>query len=656
MLEHVYLIPLIPLAASLIILLGAREDPESPLPYLGIAGTFWCLIQSSAILWGAAAGSLHLPYEANWNWFALAAEIGGRSFACDVPIGVLIDGTAAVMLVMVSLVSLLVQVYSLGYMRGDPRLKRYFAFLSFFTAAMLGLVVSSSLLVLFACWELVGVSSYLLIGFWFEQNAPAYAAKKAFITTKLGDLGFFLALLLIYAKVGSFQLAQFADFVGRGYLGPGAAVAIGLGILSGAVGKSAQWPLFVWLPDAMEGPTPVSALIHAATMVAAGGYLIARCYFVFAVCPVAMEAVAWIGLVTALLAGTMALVAYDIKRVLAFSTIGQLGFMFCALGCGGYTSGLFHLVTHAFFKALLFLGAGSVIHAMRTNDMRSMGGLSKKMPATFLTMFVGACALSGLPPFSGFYSKDAILETVYLHSPVMFWLLLFAALLTAFYMFRLMFLTFLGDDRDHEKHRHAHESPAVMTWPLVILAFLSLVSGFALAHDNFFAGLVSVHSPGAGAEAAAAPQLMSLWVTLAVLGAVALSWLLYGRGDFGPVESLKARFLWLFRVLENRYGFDAFFLGLVAFCDKVSSLAFRLDSEVVDRVFVDGWGLLVRIFAELSNLADALLVDRTVDGFGGLSLDLGAGLRCLVAGGQVQEYLMYIAIGVSLFAVLILSR
>ena len=656
MLEHAYLIPLIPLAASLIILLGAPEDSDSPLPYLGIAATFWCLIQSCAILWGAASGSVHLPYEANWNWFSMAAEIGGRTFALSVPIGVLVDGTASVMLVMVSLVSLLVQVYSLGYMRGDARFKRYFAYLSFFTASMLGLVISSSLLVVFACWELVGVSSYLLIGFWFEQDAPAAAAKKAFITTKLGDLGFFLALLLIYAKAGSFQLTQFADFVARGYLGPGAAIAIGLGVLSGAAGKSAQWPLFVWLPDAMEGPTPVSALIHAATMVAAGAYLVARCYFVFAACPVALEAVAWIGLVTALLAGTMALVAYDIKRVLAFSTIGQMGFMMCALGCGGYTSGLFHLITHAFFKALLFLGAGSVIHAMHTNDMRSMGGLSKKMPVTFVTMFVGACALSGLPPFAGYYSKDAILETVYLHSPVMFWLLLAAALLTAFYMFRLMFLTFLGDDRDHEKHRHAHESPAVMTWPLVILAFLSLVSGFALAHDNFFAGLVNFHFPGEVAEAAPAPQLMSLWVTLAVAGAVAASWLFYGRGDFSAVESVKARFLWLFRVLENRYGFDALFLGLVALCDKLARFAHWLDSEVVDRVFVDGWGLLTRIVAELSNLVDTLLVDRAVDGFGGLSLDLGAGLRSLVAEGQIQEYLMYIAIGVSLFAVLILSR
>ncbi|MFA6004107.1 MAG: NADH-quinone oxidoreductase subunit L, partial [Elusimicrobiota bacterium] len=374
------MIPLIPLAMSFIILLGAKEDPHSPMPFLGIAATGWCLIQSLAIFYAVAVGARTLPYSADWTWFAFAAETGGKAFLYNLPIGVLIDGPAAVMLVVVTLVSFLVQVYSLSYMHGDARFKRYYAYLSFFTASMLGLVVSDNLLVTFACWELVGFSSYILIGFWFEKPDPAYAAKKAFITTKLGDLGLYVALLLIFAVVGSFQIQQIEQFVARGYMPTAVATAIGLGILCGAAGKSAQFPLMIWLPDAMEGPTPVSALIHAATMVAAGIYLVAKCYFIYAASPMAMNTVAWIGAITAFLAATMAVVAYDIKRVLAFSTVSQLGFMMCALGCWGYTAGLFHLTTHACFKALLFLCAGSVIHAVHSNDMRQMGGLSKKMP------------------------------------------------------------------------------------------------------------------------------------------------------------------------------------------------------------------------------------------------------------------------------------
>ena len=456
MLEHVYLIPIIPLLTSLVILLAFKESEHSPAPYLGIAAMGWCLIQSCAIFYQVAVGVVHLPYEASMPWFSLPIEVGAKAFSYTMPIGVLIDGPAAVMLVVVTLVSTLVQLYSLAYMHGDPRFKRYYAFLSFFTASMLGLVVSSNLLVTFMCWELVGVSSYLLIGFWFEKPGPAYASKKAFITTKLGDCGLYLALLFIFVKVGSFQIPQIQDAVSRGYLGGAAATAIGLGLLCGAVGKSAQWPLFIWLPDAMEGPTPVSALIHAATMVAAGIYLVGKTYFIYAASPIAMGAVAWIGLITALLAASMALVAYDIKRVLAFSTVSQLGFMMCALGAGGYTAGLFHLTTHAFFKALLFLGAGSVIHSVHTNDMRQMGGLSKKMPVTFVTMTIATFAISGVPPLSGYYSKDLIIEKVWEYSPLMCGLLIFAALLTSFYMFRLVFLTFLGDNRDHEKYHHAH--------------------------------------------------------------------------------------------------------------------------------------------------------------------------------------------------------
>ncbi len=477
MIEHAYLIPLIPAVASLIIMFGAKEDPHSPLPWIGIGAMAICFAMSVVIFLGFADGTVALPYEHNWQWFSFATTVGGNSFAYAMPVGVLIDPPTSLVLVAVTLVSLMVQLYSVSYMHDDKRFKRYFSFVSFFTAAMLGLVVSSNLLVTFMCWELMGVTSYLLIGFWFEREGPCEAQKKAFMTTKLGDCGLYLALLLIYAKVGSFQLTQIYQFFNHGYMPVAAATVCGLGILFGAMGKSAQFPLFIWLPDAMEGPTPGSALIHAATMVAAGILVVAKLYFVFLAAPIAMEAAAWIGLATAFLAASMALVSYDIKRVLAFSTVSQLGFMMCALGCGGYTAGLFHLTTHAFFKALLFLGAGSVIHSVHTNDMRLMGGLSKKMPVTFFTMLIAVYAIAGLPFGSGYYSKDMILAAVWHHSHPMFWILLSAALMTAFYMTRLFVLTFLGDDRDHEKHHHAHESPALITVPLVILAFFSAFAG-----------------------------------------------------------------------------------------------------------------------------------------------------------------------------------
>ncbi|PIR19119.1 MAG: NADH-quinone oxidoreductase subunit L, partial [Elusimicrobia bacterium CG11_big_fil_rev_8_21_14_0_20_64_6] len=484
MIEHAYLIPLIPFAASLIMMFGAKEDPHSPVPWIGIGAMAICLGMSLSILAAVAGGSVSLPYEHNWPWFSFAASIGGKSFIYDMPIGVLIDGPVALMLVVVTLVSLMVQIYSIAYMHADTRFKRYFAFVSFFTASMLGLVVSSNILVGFMSWELMGLSSYLLIGFWFEKDGPTEAQKKAFMTTKLGDSGLYLALLFIFAKVGSFQITQIHQFINHGYMTPVVATVIAIGILFGAMGKSAQFPLFIWLPDAMEGPTPGSALIHAATMVAAGIFVVARLYFVFLASPDAMLAAAWIGCITAFMAAAMALVSYDIKRVLAFSTVSQLGYMMCALGVGGYTSGLFHLTTHAFFKALLFLGAGSVIHSVHTNDMRLMGGLSKKMPITFLTMGAAVLAISGIPGTSGYFSKDMILANIYYANQPIFWIMLVTALMTAFYMSRLFILTFWGDDRDHEKHHHAHESTFMMTGPLILLAFLALVSGYLLNRNG----------------------------------------------------------------------------------------------------------------------------------------------------------------------------
>lgn len=660
MLEHVYLIPLIPLTVSFIILLGAKEDPHSPLPFLGIAATGWCLMQSLAIFHGVVTGAYQLPYHADWHWFSFGASAAGKAFSYAMPIGVLIDGPAAMMLVIVTVVSFLVQVYSFSYMHADPRFKRYFAYLSFFTASMLGLVVSSNLLVTFCCWELVGFSSYILIGFWFERPEPAYAAKKAFITTKLGDLGFYLALLLIFAVVGSFQIRQIEQFVSLGYMPPAIATAISLGILCGAAGKSAQFPLFIWLPDAMEGPTPVSALIHAATMVAAGIYLVAKCYFIFALSPLAMHTVAWTGALTAFLAATMALVCYDIKRVLAFSTVSQLGFMLCALGAWGFTAGLFHLTTHGFFKALLFLCAGSVIHAVHTNDMRQMGGLSKKMPLTFVATFIGACTIAGVPFLSGWYSKEMILEKVFEYDPQLFAVLAATACLTAFYMFRLLFLTFLGDERDRDIHHHAHESAWPMTLPLVILAALSVFAGGLLERNGLFERLVHFE-PGANLAAAlpavhAVPAGLGWSVTTAVLASIALAWWLYRGPDFSAAKAFKEKLRPIFTLLERRYYLDDIFLALVALSDRVARFAFWIDSNIIDQIFVDGWGLLMRVMAEISHLFDALFVDRAVDGIGGISVGLGGQLRSLVRRGLIQEYLMYAAVGMSLFAALTMSR
>ena len=675
MIEHAYLIALIPFAASLIMLFGAAEDPHSPAPWIGISAMAICLALSLSIFGAVVKGILPLPYEHNWHWFSFAASIGGKSFLCDMPIGVLIDGPSALMLVVVTLVSLMVQIYSIAYMHEDTRYKRYFAYVSFFTASMLGLVVSSNLLVGFMSWELMGLSSYLLIGFWFEKDGPTEAQKKAFMTTKLGDSGLYLALLFIFVKVGSFQLTQIHQFITQGYMTPAVATMIAIGILFGAMGKSAQFPLFIWLPDAMEGPTPVSALIHAATMVAAGIFLVARTYFVFLAAPDVMTAAAWIGCATAFLAAAMALVSYDIKRVLAFSTVSQLGFMMCALGVGGYTAGLFHLTTHAFFKALLFLGAGSVIHAVHTNDMRLMGGLSKKMPVTFLTMSAAILAISGIPGTSGYFSKDMLLANIYHVNQPVFWIMLFTALMTAFYMSRLFILTFWGDDRDHEKHHHAKESPFLMTGPLVLLAFLALVSGYMLDRNELVYRLLAkptisaTQAPlPASAEAhmevgeaaehpeGQLPHWLHLALPLLVLGSIGLAFVLYKGPDYAIADRLKANLAPVFHLLDRRWFLDDAFAFLVVYCDRVAAFSYWFDDNIVDRVFVDGWGLALRIVAEISNLLDALFVDRTVDGFGGLSLDLGVGLRGLVQEGQVQEYLMYVAIAFSLAATLILTR
>jgi NADH-quinone oxidoreductase subunit L len=401
----------------------------------------------------------------------------------QIPFSYQIDQLSLLMLLLITGVGTLIHIYSIGYMHHDENVGKFFSFLNLFVFSMLILVLGANFVILFIGWEGVGLCSYLLIGFWNKNTSYNNAAKKAFIINRVGDLGFLLGIFLMYLTFNSVQYAevfQKASLGQFGNYGVGVCTAITLLLFVGAMGKSAQLPLYTWLPDAMAGPTPVSALIHAATMVTAGIYLVLRSNVLFTLAPQTLEIVGIIGLATALFAATIGLAQNDIKKVLAYSTVSQLGYMFLALGVMGYTSSFFHVLTHAFFKALLFLGAGSVIHAMSNEqDMRRMGGLRKALPITFLTMLIGCLAISGIPPFAGFFSKDEILSHVYEHSKVMWAIGVFTSFLTAFYMFRLLFLTFFGEFRGTEEQRHhLHESPASMTLPLIVLAVLSAVGGF----------------------------------------------------------------------------------------------------------------------------------------------------------------------------------
>lgn len=470
MVKYAYLIPLFPLVAAFVQVFVGRK-----LPRKGDWVSITAILTSAVISIGIFVEVFRIfnpdfVYHVRFPWL----DLGGR-FTIDM--GILVDNMTAVMLVVVSVVSSLVHIYSVGYMHGDPRYNRFYAYLSIFSFSMYGLVLADNLFAIFIFWELVGLSSYLLIGFWFEKKSAADACKKAFLTTRVGDVGMFIGILIFFFTTGVFNYFDLFEAIAAGKISGPLLTAAGIGIFFGAIGKSAQFPLHVWLPDAMEGPTPVSALIHAATMVAAGVYLVARVYPIFT--PDAFLFIAYIGGITLFLAATIAIVMNDIKKVLAYSTISQLGYMMLGLGVGGYTAGMAHLTTHAAFKACLFLGSGSVIHAVHTQDIREMGGLRKKMPITFITFLIATLAISGVPLFSGYYSKDMILANALefgMKNPkhmILFVLGALTAGMTAFYMFRMVIITFFGKPRDEEKFHHAHESPLNMTIPLIILAVLS---------------------------------------------------------------------------------------------------------------------------------------------------------------------------------------
>ena len=504
--------------------------------------------------------------------------------------GLHFDPLSLLMMLVVTGVASAIHIYSWGYMSEDRSLPRYFACLSLFTFSMLGIVLANNFLQLFIFWELVGVSSYLLIGFWFERPAAADAGKKAFITNRLGDFGFLLGILTAWAWFGSLNFAEvnkgMADWKGEHWL----LTVAGLLIFCGAMGKSAQFPLHVWLPDAMEGPTPVSALIHAATMVAAGVYMLCRVFFIFT--PDALTVIAWIGGFTALLSAVIAVQQDDIKRILAYSTLSQLGYMVMAVGLHGPTQAMFHLTTHAFFKALLFLGAGSVILAVHhEQDIWKMCGLRTKMPVTFWTFMVGTLALAGVPPFSGFYSKDGILAQAAQHSLPLFVVGAVVAALTTFYMFRLVFVAFLGKSRS-EAAGHAQESPPVMVWPLRILAFFSVVGGLIGIEELYGTQLATEHTEHAvsfGQQLIGpfihAPLAVGVGLLAVVIG-YAAAYALYAKAAKDPLpEKLGA----LSRAMRNRFYFDELYQAtVIRFHDFLAAAADWFDRWVIAGVGVRG--------------------------------------------------------------------
>jgi NADH-quinone oxidoreductase subunit L len=606
-------------AAGIITLFTLRDGKRSAaLSILAVVASF-----VASVVFVGANGLRHLP-DVSVQWL----QVG--SFTAE--FGLRLDPLSLMMLLVVTGVASLIHIYSWGYMAEDPGFGRFFACLSLFTFSMLGIVLANNFLQLFIFWELVGVSSYLLIAFWFEKPSAADAGKKAFITNRLGDFGFLLGILTVWVTLGSLNFGELETAVKQasGGLGNLATVA-GLLIFCGAAGKSAQFPLHVWLPDAMEGPTPVSALIHAATMVAAGIYMLCRVIFLLNID--ALVVISWIGAITALLAALIAVQQDDIKRILAYSTLSQLGYMVMGVGLQGPDASMFHLTTHAFFKALLFLGAGSVILALHhEQDIWRMGGLRNKLPVTFWTFIVGTLALAGVPPLSGFYSKDAILAVAFTQGNyALFGLGSVVAALTAFYMFRLVFVVFLGKPRG-EAPGHAHESPGVMTWPLRLLAVLSVVGGFiGIEHiyKTQFATGMAEHGESIIAQIVypfAHSPVPALAGLAAAAAGVFLAWQIYVNATTDPLTSKLGG---LARAMRNRFYLDELYQATVI-------RAHDLLATVAD--WCDRW----------------LIAGLAVRGTHGTTELMGRALR-LVQTGNLQTYAFLFALGVALVLFLALK-
>lgn len=583
------LVPLFPLLGFLIIALSAKRLSERIASVLACGVILLSFILSIILfthLAGTASGDTTIRVSL-FNWISAGNFRSSISF--------LVDPLSSLMLLIITGVGFLIHVYATGYMHGDKGFSRFFSYLNLFVFFMLLLVMGSNYLVMFVGWEGVGLCSYLLIGFWFKNQAYNDAANKAFIMNRVGDLGMLLGIILIFVNVGSIEYSDV--FAGATTIDPSTVTAITILLFIGAMGKSAQLPLYTWLPDAMAGPTPVSALIHAATMVTAGIYMVARNNLLYSLSPLAMELIVVVGLATALFAATIALTQNDIKKVLAYSTVSQLGLMFLALGLGSFSTGIFHMATHAFFKALLFLGAGSVIHALgNEQDIRKMGGLKKYLPLTYFTFLVGVLAISGIPPFSGFFSKDEILAAAFAHSKPVYVLAVAASLLTVFYMFRLIFLTFFGNERaGHDTMHHIHESPKSMTIPLVLLAVLSIAGGLvgvpeALGGSHWLNAFLSpVFSSSQDILVPHHLTHTTEYILMAVvvgctLGVIAFTYSRYVSGGHVPLPDGQITG-GLHRVLYNKYYVDQFYELIII--KPLYWISQKLEA-VVERSGIDG--------------------------------------------------------------------
>jgi NADH-quinone oxidoreductase subunit L len=639
--NYLWLIPFFPLAGFIINGLLGRKMDEKAVGVIGagvVLASFVAAVLAFSELLGLQPES-RVMTQTLYNWIATG------DFSVDIAFR--LDALSITMVMVVTGVGFLIHAYSIGYMHGERGFSRFFAFLNLFTFTMLLLVMGSNFLLMFVGWEGVGLCSYLLIGYYYDRIFDettgltcAGAGTKAFIVNRIGDFGFLLGIFLIFATFGSldfetvFKAAQTGEGVSTEIF-----TAIALLLFVGATGKSAQIPLYVWLPDAMAGPTPVSALIHAATMVTAGVYMVARCSVIYLHAPFAMEVVAVVGLATAVFAATMALTATDIKKVLAYSTVSQLGYMFLACGVGAFGAGIFHLVTHAFFKALLFLGAGSVMHALSgETQLPKMGGLKKYTPTTFWTFLVGGLAIAGVPGLSGFFSKDEILWKTFLNSPVLYAIALAAAGLTAFYIFRMIYLTFYGTPRmTAAAMAHLHESPRVMTVPLMVLAVLAIVGGYiGIPHLNQFEAFLEpvfahshstaeAHQGGLGLELG----LMALSVVIALAG-IYLAYQLY-VAKAGAADQLAARLRGLYNLLAHKYYVD----------------------EIYDALFVRPLNWLSEKF--FWKIFDVKLIDGTVNGaatlFGGI-----ASLLRRWQTGIVQNYAVTLVLGLIIILGYLLVR
>ena len=622
------LVPILPLLGFLIISLRGKRLVYGTTAIIACGLVFVSFVMSAVLF----VQLLDRPEDQRFFELTLYNWIEAGKFSAH--ISFLIDPLSSVMLLIITGVGFLIHVYSVGYMHGDEGYNRFFSYLNLFVFFMLLLVMGSNYLLMFVGWEGVGLCSYLLIGFWFKNKDYTDAANKAFIMNRIGDLGLIIGVILIFAQFGSIEyssvFAQAGDIPGGSQI----ITIITVLLFVGAIGKSAQLPLYTWLPDAMAGPTPVSALIHAATMVTAGVYMVARNNVLYSLAPISQNLVLIIGLATALFAATIALVQNDIKKVLAYSTVSQLGLMFVALGVGAYSSGIFHMTTHAFFKALLFLCAGSVIHGMQgEQDIRKMGGLKKYLPVTYFTFFIGVLAISGIPPFAGFFSKDEILAKAFEANPVVWGVALLTSLLTVFYMFRLLFLTFFGSSRADEKTlHHIHESPRSMTWPLLALALLSVVGGLigvpeALSGSNrigeFLApvfakseSLMAAHELNHSNEYTLMGVVIAL--TLVMIG---IAWFLYLKSNKVPAEE-GTRLNPVHQIVYKKYFAD----------------------ELYDT-------LVVRPLYRISSAFDAFLerlgIDFLVNSFGDSVVE-GSKVARLLQSGNIGFYIFAMVIGIIL--------